>query len=257
MLLALENAIANLLQRELPSLFTGAGAASATFSVDTWDFDRLSADPVAGQPGPEDAVDELAFDPAAATGPYALTRPPYPGPKRVYLRATSGELVALASAEVLWNPANPAAFSIQPLATRDLTGFDHLHIMYGVVAAATRLKTLHKLTLQIAGADAGSSEKAFALALAVLVLNRDALLRDGGFAWTAGGYQAEGVVKTLKFSAGAVPAPTSRTLLLEAEVDLRLERLLAEDEGKPIVRILSSGRTPGSKPVDIDPAIQA
>ena len=85
MLLALENAIVDLLKSALPSLFAGADAATASFLLDTWDFDPLSADPVAGQPGPEDAVDELPFNPVAPAGPYALTRPPYPGPKRVYL----------------------------------------------------------------------------------------------------------------------------------------------------------------------------
>src|SRR5215217_6618700 len=107
MLLALETAIVDLLKSALPSLFTGAGAATATFPGETWDFDPLSADPVAGEPGPEGAVDELAFDPSAPTGPYALTRPPYPGPKRVYLRSAAGELVALGNTEVVWNPENP------------------------------------------------------------------------------------------------------------------------------------------------------
>ena len=257
MLLALEGAIVNLLNRELPSLFTGPGSASASFSAHTWDFDRLSVDPVAGEPGPEDAVDELAFDPATPAGPYALTRPPCPGPKRVYLRATSGELVALGNAEVVWDPADRASFSVVPAGGRSLSGFDHLHVMYGVVAAATRLKTLHKLTLQLAGADAGDTEQAFALALATLVLNRDTLLRAGGFAWAAGGYQVEGSVRTLKFSAGSAPATSLRTLALEAELDLRLERLLEEGEGEAISRILSPDRTPGGRSVGMDPAAEA
>ena len=154
MLLALQNAIDTLLKSALSSLFTGAGAAAATFSADAWDFDRLSADPIAGEPGPEDAVDELVFDPAAPAGPYVLTRPPYPGPKRVYLRSTSGELVALRHAEVVWNPADPASFLVVPAAGRALAGIDHLHVMYGVVAAATRIQSLHKLTMAITGADA-------------------------------------------------------------------------------------------------------
>ena len=45
MLLVLENAIDTLLKSALPSLFTGSGAAAATFSADSWDFDRLAADP--------------------------------------------------------------------------------------------------------------------------------------------------------------------------------------------------------------------
>jgi len=53
MLLALENAIDALLRSELPALFAGAGAATASFAKQTWDFDRLSADPLAGEPGPQ------------------------------------------------------------------------------------------------------------------------------------------------------------------------------------------------------------
>ena len=65
MLLALQTAIRTLLETSLPALFTGAGAVQIAFVDDTWTFDPLSADPVAGEPGPEDAVDLLAFNPAA------------------------------------------------------------------------------------------------------------------------------------------------------------------------------------------------
>jgi hypothetical protein len=257
MLLALENAIAELLKSAFPALFTGATPATVTFPGDTWDFDPLSADPVAGEPGPEDAVDDLAFDPCAPAGPYTLTRPPYPGPKRVYLRSAAGELVALGNAEVIWDRSNPASFSLAPRPGRDVAGFDRLEVQYGVVAAATRLKTSHKLTLQITAPDAGAAEQALALSLSALALNRGTLMSQGGFSWNAGGYQAQGTVKMLKFSGGAATAAASRTLFLEAEVDLRLERLLGQDEGKPILRILSPGRTAGTKPIDIDPAVQA
>jgi len=249
MLLALQNAIDALLKSALPSLFCGAGGATATFSADTWDFDRLSADPIAGEPGPEDAVDELGFDPAAPAGPYALTRPPYPGPKRVYLRSMRGDLVALRNTEVVWNAADTASFSVVPGAGRVLTGFDHLHVMYGVVAAATRLKSLHQMALHITAADAEQAERAFALSLAVLVMNREALVRAASFSWTAGGYQADGTLKTLRLTSGSSPDAARRTLALEAEVELRLERLLCDDAGRPIERMLSPARSPGSKTV--------
>ena len=257
MLLALETAIVDLLKSALPALFTGAGAATASFPLNTWDFDPLSADPVAGQPGPEDAVDELPFNAAAPAGPYTLTRPPYPGPKRVYLHSAAGELVALGNTELVWNPANPAAFSLAPRPGRELSGFAHLQVLYGVVAAATRFKTKHKLALEIGGSTAAAAEQALALALAVLVLNRDTLMAQASSAWNSGNYQAKEVVKGLKFSSGSAAAPTSRSLLFEAEVELRVERLLGPDEGKPIRQILSPGKTPGSKSVDIDPAVQA
>ena len=49
-------------------------------------------------------------------------------------------------------------------------------------------------------------------------------------------------------------------MLLDAgtlELASGVERLLGPDEGKPIRQILSPGKTPGSKSVDIDPAVQA
>ncbi|WP_313953181.1 hypothetical protein [Accumulibacter sp.] len=232
MLLGLENAIVSLLQNELPSLFSGPGAATASFSADAWAFDRLSTAPVAGELGPEDAVDELPFDSSAPTGPYSLTRQPYPGLKRVYLRSTKGELVALRNAEVVWNPADPGSFAIVPVAGRTLSEFDHLHVMYSAVAEATRLKTLHKLTLQIAGADSDSTERAFALSLSVLAMNHDMLLRRAAFSWAADDYQVDGSVKTLRFFSGSSSGENLRTLSLEAELDLRLERLLAGSEAR-------------------------
>jgi hypothetical protein len=257
MMLALENAIVALLKNALPALFAGATPATVTFPNDTWDFDALSADPVAGEPGPEDAVDDLAFNPSSPAGPYSLTRPPYPGPRRVYLRSASGELVALSNAEIIWDPLNAASFTFAPRPGRELSGFDHLHILYGVVAAATHLKTIHKLTLQITAAGAANAEQVLALTLAALALNRNALMSEGGFAWNSGSYQAQGIVKAFKFSAGATTAATSRTLSLEVEVDLRVERLLGVDEGKPIMRILSEGQPAGTKTVDIEPIVQA
>jgi len=256
MLLALKNAIDALLKSALPDVFTGAGAASTSFAAETWDFDPLSADPVAGEPGPEDAVDDVPFDPAAPAGPYALTRMPYPGPKRVYLRGADGELVPLSAAEVVWSATDPTSFTLAPRAGRDLAGFSQLEILYGVVASATRLKTLNKSTLAITAADDAAADKALALALAVLALNRAALMARGAFAWSSGGYQAEGVVKTLKLTAGAAPAATARTLSLEAQIDVRLERVLDENEGKPIAHVLSPGKPAGSQPVDVDPILQ-
>lgn len=257
MLLALETAVTNLLEGAFPALFTGAAAAKLTYPADSWDFDPLSADPVAGEPGVEDAVDALAFNPAAPGGPYVLTRPPYAGAKRVYLHTSAGDLVALGAAEVHWDPVNPAAFALTPRPALHLADFDKVQILYGIVAAATRLKTVHKLTLLINAGDGAAADRALSLALAALALNRDTLMRDGGFSVHEGSYQADGTVKTLKLTAGAATADTERALYLEAEIDLRVERMLGADEGKPIRNVLSPGRTPGTRPVDIEPVVQA
>lgn len=257
MLLALQSATDTLLKAELPSVFTGAGAAALSFAGHTWEFDRASADPIAGEPGPQDAVDDLLFNPLAAAGPYLLTRPPYPGPKRVYLRSPGGELVALGHQEIVWNAADSRSFSLAPRAGRALAGFDRLRVLYGVVAAATKLKMLHRINLTVTAVDAAAAERAFSLALSTLTMNREALLAAGGFAWTADGYQVAGSVKSLSFATGSSPAANARSLALTAEVDLLLERLLAADEGRPIARIFSPGHAAGTRPVAIDPAVEA
>jgi hypothetical protein len=257
MLLALETAIGSLLKSALPTLFTGAGAATAAFQNEAWDVDPLSADPVAGEPGPEDAVDDLPFNPALPLGPYTLTRTPYQGPKRVYLKSSAGELVALSPAEVVWNPLNASSFTLVLRPGRDASGFDHLRILYGVVSAATHLKTKHRVTLQLAASDEPTVEKVLALSLSVLAMNHGALMNQGGFAWMSPGYQAGGVIKTLKFVSGASPTSTTRTLDLIVEIDMRVERLLGVDEGKPIAWILSPGKLAGGKSIDLDPAVEA
>jgi hypothetical protein len=263
MLLKLQTAIADLLKTAFPALFTGAGAVAIGYAIDNWSFDALSVDPVAGEPGPEDAVDVLPFNPALPTGPHTLTRAPYPGPRRVYLRSAAGDMVALLPGELVWNPADTLKFTLQPRPGRDLAGFDHLEVQYGVVAAGTRLKTLHQITITLSAADSAKAEQGLVLALAALSLNREALRAKAAFAYQTVGYQAQGSLKSLSFvsgtsaqGSGAGAAKIDHKLILTAEVDLRVQRLLGADEGQPIVHILSPGKTPGTKSIDIDPAVQ-
>jgi len=257
MLLNLQTAIADLLKTAFPTLFTGAGAVTITFALDNWSFDASSADPVAGEPGPEDAVDLLLFNPAKPAGPYPLTRKPYPGPRRVYLRSAAGDLVALLPAELAWDALDSRRLTLQPRPGRDLTGFDRLEVQYGVVAAGTRLKTQHLVTLTLAATDPAKAERGLVLGLAALALNREALRAKAAFAYTTPDYQAQGSLKSLSFVSGASAAASGHRLLVNAEVDLRLQRLLGADEGKPIAFILSPGKPAGGKSIDIDPAVQA
>ena len=90
------------------------------------------------------------------------------------------------------------------------------------------------------------------------MLNRDALMAQASSAWNSGNYQAKEVVKGLKFSSGSAAAPTSRSLLFEAEVELRVERLLlGPDEGKPIGANPVARKDAWQQTLDIDPAVQA
>jgi hypothetical protein len=62
----------------------------------------------------------------------------------------------------------------------------------------------------------------------------------------------------LKLRKGNAPGPGSRILVLEAEVEMKVGRALNEDEGTPILRILSPGAAPGpDRKVDIDIGVEA
>mgnify|MGYP006992415150 CR=1 FL=1 len=250
-------AVTALLRGSFPAVFTGAGAATLAWSVETFTVDPMSADPVAGEPGPEDAVDVLAFDPAAPAGPYALTRPPYAGPKRVYLRSAAGDLAALLPAEQQWSAADPARFTLQPRAGRLLAPYSQVQVQYGVVAAGTRMKTLHQITLTLSGADVGKSEQALALALAALGLNREALRQQAAFDYSAGNYRTQGTLKSLSFAGGGSGAPKLYRLQINAEIDLKLQRLLGADEGRPITHIVTPGRPLDGRAIVIDPTVQS
>jgi hypothetical protein len=257
MILALQSAIESLLKSQLPDIFTGDTPATVTFSEIAWVFDPLSSDPVAGEPGSLDARDLLPFDPDAPQGPHSLSRSPYPGPRRVYLRSPAGERLTLPHGEILWDSGNPQNFTLMLRADRILDGFDQIEVLYSIVAAATQVKTLHQFTLQISALDANAAEGALALALAVLTLHRTTLMEQGGANWISAGYQAQSTVKELKLSAGAVSDALTRRLEFSVQVDLLLQRLLAEDEGRPIEQILSPGQAGSGKAIAIEPDVES
>lgn len=259
MLLALETAITTLLQSSFPTLFGGGGAVQIAFDNTSWQLDPSSLDPVAGEPGPLDAQDALAFDPASPKGPFTLTRKPYPGPKRVYLRSPVGELVALSPTELSWDRADPANFTFQPRPGRTLTGFNQLQVLYGIVAAGTQLKLQYQAALTLTGSSPAQAEQALSLSLAALALSRDALRNAAAYEFAAGGYQAAGTLKTLGFSRGTTHG-NAHGILLAAELNLLVQRLLGDDEGLPITQVLTPGRPDlagGGRKVDIDPVVQA
>ncbi|WP_164000342.1 hypothetical protein [Pyxidicoccus caerfyrddinensis] len=253
MLLSLQTAFVELLKTSFPDLFGGTPAhVQVKFQNPTWTLDASSADPTAGEPGQDDATDLLAFDPAQPAGPYTLSRPPYPGPKRVYLRAADGGRQTLGPAEVQWDGDNPRSFTLQPKPTRVLTGFNRVEVLYGVTAVFTQLKSHHQLPVLLSGTDDAELERAEALTLAAFALNREAVMAAGAFSHAGGDYTAVGTLKGLKLLKGAATPGSSREFLLDADVELKVSRALAEDEGRPILHIVSPGKPPGARKVDID-----
>jgi hypothetical protein len=259
MLLALQNAFFELLKTSFPDVFGGTTPpVKVTFQRYAWTLDPSSADPTAGEPTQDDAVDLLAFDPEHPEGPYTLSRPPYPGPRRVYLRTPGNDRQTLGPGEVQWDSINPRSFTLQPKPTRVLTGFNRVEVLYGVTAVFTQLKSHHELPVILSGTDDAALERAEALALAAFALNREAVMSSGAFSQSGGGYTAAGTLKSLKLLKGASAAGSSRELFLDAEVELKVSRALAEGEGRPILHIVSPGKTPsGDRKVDVDIDVQS
>lgn len=258
MLLSLQTALVALLRDAFPAIFGGAPPAVAVeFPAYEWTFDASSADATAGEPAPDDARDVMAFDPESPGGPYALSRPPYPGPRRVYLRGASGARLTLAPAEVRWDPAEPRAFTLAPRPARVLAGLDEVEVLYGVTAVATKLTGVHAARVLLTAADDAAAERALALALAAFALNRAALVGAGAFTETGGDYVVRGAIKTLTMRGGSATATGVRSLTLDAEVELKVSRALGTDEGTPIERILSPGASPGTRPVDVRIDVEA
>lgn len=259
MLLALQNAFLDLLKTSFPDLFSGATPpVKVTFQRYGWTLDPSSADPTAGEPTQDDAVDLLAFDPEHPEGPYTLSRPPYPGPRRVYLRTPGNDRQTLGPSEVQWDTVNPQSLTLQPKPSRVLTGYNRVEVLYGVTAVFTQLKSHHEMPVLMSASEGTTVERAQVLALAAFALNREAVMTAGTFTQTSGSYTTAGTIKSLKLLKGAANTKLSRKLVLDVEVELKVSRALAEGEGQPIVRIVSPGKTPseGHK-VDIDIDVQS
>ena len=97
----LDQALRALIVDALPGLFGGElppvqlEVVGQRFTVDP-----ESADAAASEPRPDDRRDEFPYNPEAPAGPYTLTQPPYPGPRRVRLAADGGGHLTLREDEV-------------------------------------------------------------------------------------------------------------------------------------------------------------
>jgi hypothetical protein len=246
-------AIITLLAGALPDLLGGPTPPVAlAVAGDIFDVDPDSADATAGAPRPDDRVDTFAFDPATPAGPYTLAQPPYPGPRRVWLTTEAGDRFALRADEVVWDKVDSRILHLQLRLTRSLTGITGLRVLYGVTAIFTKLKGIETLTISLQSGEAAQLLEAEALAIAVLQLNREQLISQAAASYSGGDYGAAVDVKSLALLSGGRPADDIRLLTLKAAFELKATRALADDEGIPIRRILTPGRTtPPDRPVDI------
>jgi hypothetical protein len=257
----LKTTIRDLLVAALPGLFSGeAPPVTLTVSDEELSTDSQLAEQSVSEPRPDDQTDQLAYDPANPPPSLMLTRPPYPGPRRVYLTATTGSRTPLGNDEVQWDRNDSRVFTLQLRPTRDLTDVDGVEVLYGIAAVFTVLKANKTLIieLQAAADNFGPIDQAEALTAGVIALNREYLIEHAAVTYADGDYNARIAIKNLKLIRGTSAADNQRRLEYQAETELKIKRALREDEGQVIESILSPGRVANpDRPVDVDINVEA
>lgn len=254
----ISTALDDLLQAALPGIFTGGNAVSIAVNSQEMTVDPNSRDAAVGEPRPDDQIDLLPFDPNTPQGPYTLSKPPYPGPRRVRLLTDSGDRIALKEDEVLWDVLDARNFTLALRPMRDPSPFSQVQVLYGITAVFTKIKAQSVVSLALTSADAARLAMARALALSVISLNRDAIVAAANVSYSDGDYGALIDIKQLHLVGSAATASDTQTITLHVDYELKATRALREDEGQPI----SSIRTPGrpadpDRPVDIHIEVDA
>lgn len=254
----LPDALETLLTNSLPGLF-GGGAVGLSVGAGLLEIDQeQSADATASEPRPDDRVDDLGFDPEDPAGPYTLTQPPYPGPRRVWLVTGAADRLPLRSEEVVWDRTDARVFSLALRPQRDVSAVTGIRVLYGVTAVYTKVKAVQTLDVRLATSDAGLLERAESLVVAVIQLNRQQLADEARAIYEDGDYGAAVELKNVGLVRGTTPEDDVRLLLLRAELEFKASRALGEDEGAPIERILTPGRPPDpDRPIDVHIDVEA
>jgi hypothetical protein len=249
----LDQALQTLITTALPGLFSGDAAVKLAITSDRFEVDPLATDAMASKPRPDDRTDDFGFDPDHPAGPYTLTQPPYPGPRRIYLTTSNADRIALQEREVIPDEVDARIFTLALRPNRELAGVTGVRALYGVTAVFTRLKAAQILTVQLQSAEAAKLEQAEALVATVIALNRPFLVESAQASFADGDYGAHIDILSLKLLKGTRPAADLRLLTLQVEMELKASRALREDEGRPITRIHTPGRPiDANRPVDIE-----
>lgn len=245
-------ALRTLLTGALPGLFGGPNPVGLTISGGVLEVDQRDADATAGEPRSDDLTDTLPFDPGDPAGPYTLSRPPYPGPRRVSLVTGAGDSVPVKASEVVWDRTNARDFSLALPPHRDVSAFTGVRVLYAVTAVHVKIKATRALGVRLTGDDPDRLERAEALVAAVVQLNRQRLIDEARTSYEDGEYGAAVELKNLILVSGSRPANDVRVLTMRAELEVKAGRALGEDEGAPIERIRTPGRLlDPARPVDI------
>lgn len=246
-------ALTDLITSSLPDLFTGnSPRVKLSIMSDLFEVDPSSADGMASEPRPDDRIDTFPFDPAAPIGPYTLTQPPYPGPRLVGLTTEIGDRIHLKENEAIWDDVDSRTFNLALHANRELTGVTAVQVVYGVTSIFTKVKGAGTVIIKMDSTTPEDLEKAAALVLAVVELNRQHLIDVSTRTYGAGDYGAAIQLKTLIILKEASVSTSQRVMTVKADIEFKATRALREDEGKAIVRIRTPGRPlDPDRPVDI------
>lgn len=258
---SLSEALETLLTGSLPGLFgddngeaVGLAVVGSLLEVDQ----EQSADATASEPRPDDRVDDFGFDPENPAGPYTLTQPPYPGPRRVWLVTDSGGRFPLRPEEVVWDRTDARVFTLALRPQRDVSAFSGVRVLYGVTAVYTKVKAVQTLDVRLETPEVGLLERAESLVVAVIQLNRQRLADEARATYEDGEYGATVELKNIGLVRGTTPEDDTRLLLVRAELELKASRALGEDEGMPIERILTPGRPlDPARPIDVHIDVEA
>ena len=255
----LGEAITALLAGELTSMFGGATPAiKASIVPDIFELDPASLDSQASEPREDDRTDNLSFNPAQPRGPYTLSQSPSPGPVRMWLITTAGDRLAISPADIVFDPMNSRQFTLNLGPQLDLKSVNGVRVLYTVVAVYARLKYRHDLALLLENNDPAVLGKAEDLAIAVLALNHPQIVSAASQSLQEGNYGAQIEVKKLHFFKGDAPSASSRRVLFHAEMEMKVTRALAADEGKAIARIRTvPGVGDPKRPIDIRVDVEA
>jgi hypothetical protein len=263
----LDEAIKTLLTSALPDLLGGATPVVAlTVYSDQFVADPTSADAIASEPRPDDHSDQFSFNPVGiifnpadpaydpnALPKFTLSKPPYPGPKRVRLLTIVGDRLPLRENEVIWAEGETRDFRLALSPNRDLAGVNGVQVLYGVIAIFTMLKLNQTMSIQLESAAADQLEQCEALVTGIIALHRQELLDNSVATFDGGDYSATVKVNSLKLLEGNSPITNQRRLIYQVEIELKTTRALRDDEGRPIVRVYSPGRPlDATRRVDIE-----
>ena len=251
-------ALETLLTTELAGLFTGGDAVGIDITSQQMTIDPDARDAAVGEPRPDDQVDMLPFDPNVPEGPYTLTKPPYPGPRRLRLLTNTGDRLTLRDDEVQWDELDSRNFSLNLGPTRDPSPFTQVQVLYSITAVFTKIKSQSVVLLNLTSADAARLLQARELAISVISLNRQALVNASQVSYSDGDYGAEIELKELHLISSEATESNAQTITLHVDYELKATRALRADEGQPITSI----RTPGQavdpeRPVNIQIEVDA